>query len=483
LYLSLSAFGASGMLLLLALGRLTLVEPVTYDLLLVLFAVVVFFFVRSWSVNIQSGRFDLFELPVWLTLNVFLFMGVSGRLNVQELSLLNPSLEGNPYWITLALLYIIFGIVAMWVGYHFDPFQFPLRRSSDQPGSLGKMVFQAPVMGVVVIMYGLSLFARLWKLQAGLYGYLQAGSLLNSVPAGLQWLNYAEGLGIVGLLVIALEVYRRDHPSLALRIMLCGMIATEVFFTVVSGVKSPIVMLVILILAVAHYAGRSYPWKTIVVLVLVFILVFPVMQAYRSAISSGSFTERSSLADATEFLTELSGQVLLGQPVSDNLQVVRDTVIGRQASLIQNVALVIRLTPSALPYLYGRDYWSLPLLVLVPRFLWPSKPMSGLQGADFTYTYVGSNLATSTAVTSFGDLYMNFGLPGIVVGMMVIGMFYRTVYDRFWHSKSSFSVVLYLSLLSVITNYESGLVGFVQAVLQGLVFSYVALYIIYWRRS
>jgi hypothetical protein len=207
------------------------------------------------------------------------------------------------------------------------------------------------------------------------------------------------------------------------------------------------------------------------------------MQAYRSAISSGSFTERDSLSDATGFLTELSGQVLLDQPMSDNLQVVWDTATGRQASLIQNVALVVRLTPSALPYLYGRDYWSLPLLVLVPRILWPAKPMSGLQGADFTYTYVGSNLVTSTAVTSFGDLYMNFGLLGIVAGMLVIGVFFRLVYARLWHSKSSFSVVLYLSLLPVLANYESGLVGFVQAALQGFVFSYIALRIVYWHRT
>jgi hypothetical protein len=64
------------------------------------------------------------------------------------------------------------------------------------------------------------------------------------------------------------------------------------------------------------------------------------------------------------------------------------------------------------------------LYAFIPRILWPEKP-SVSRGAWYT-AYLGgaeseSTAASGSALTAPGELYWNFGLPGLVIGMAVLG--------------------------------------------------------------
>jgi hypothetical protein len=73
---------------------------------------------------------------------------------------------------------------------------------------------------------------------------------------------------------------------------------------------------------------------------------------------------------------------------------------------------------------YGEtlDYMA---FAFIPRPLWPDKP-SVSRGAWFTL-YLGQarnerSVTTSTGQTATGELYWNFGLPGVIAGMAFIGL-------------------------------------------------------------
>lgn len=63
----------------------------------------------------------------------------------------------------------------------------------------------------------------------------------------------------------------------------------------------------------------------------------------------------------------------------------------------------------------------------VPRIAWPDKP--SMAHSLWFSAYIGlagspEAANTATAMTAPGELYLNFGVPGIVVGMLVIGAMY-----------------------------------------------------------
>ena len=67
----------------------------------------------------------------------------------------------------------------------------------------------------------------------------------------------------------------------------------------------------------------------------------------------------------------------------------------------------------------------------IPRLLWPDKPFLS-KGSWFT-VYLGfspreAEATTSTGITATGELYWNFGIVGVVLGMLFIGMLIGAVW-------------------------------------------------------
>lgn len=102
------------------------------------------------------------------------------------------------------------------------------------------------------------------------------------------------------------------------------------------------------------------------------------------------------------------------------------------------------------------------LTAFIPRFLWPEKPMvSDARSYSELYFDYGDN---SFAITVFGDLLRNFGPIGIPIGMLLMGICFRVIYDvlilspepRIWKKAAYFPLL-------VLVNYE----GFYSSIVPG----------------
>jgi hypothetical protein len=85
-------------------------------------------------------------------------------------------------------------------------------------------------------------------------------------------------------------------------------------------------------------------------------------------------------------------------------------------------AAVLRLDRGLVPFADGATLEDAALSV-VPRVLWPNKPVVGGSG-DLVSIYTGIRFAegTSVGVGQVLECYINFGRTGIVIGFVVIGM-------------------------------------------------------------
>jgi hypothetical protein len=88
-----------------------------------------------------------------------------------------------------------------------------------------------------------------------------------------------------------------------------------------------------------------------------------------------------------------------------------------------------RIQHGEVDYLYGRSIWE-GLLSLVPRAIWPDKPVFGGSPKIIKeMTGLELNEDTSWGVGNVMEFHINFGIPGLIVGFLLLGWILGTL-DR-----------------------------------------------------
>jgi hypothetical protein len=89
----------------------------------------------------------------------------------------------------------------------------------------------------------------------------------------------------------------------------------------------------------------------------------------------------------------------------------------------------VRIEQGSVDYLYGRSVWE-GMIALVPRALWPDKPVAAGSGnivTDMTGLHLNEN--TSWGVGNVMEFQINFGIPGLIIGFFLLGFVLRAL-DR-----------------------------------------------------
>jgi len=94
----------------------------------------------------------------------------------------------------------------------------------------------------------------------------------------------------------------------------------------------------------------------------------------------------------------------------------------------------------------------------IPRVLWPGKP--NVSQGDWFNRYVGAAPGTSLGITAVGELYWNFGVPGVVVGMFLLGCGFGIL----WRMAGTDPLARPLHMLLYVIITINGMVDMPQAV-------------------
>jgi len=107
-------------------------------------------------------------------------------------------------------------------------------------------------------------------------------------------------------------------------------------------------------------------------------------------------------------------------------------------------------------------YAAIPVYAFVPRAIWRDKPVLD-QGTRFGRLLLIPSFEGRVSVASFGmfhigDLYVTFGVTGLMIGMCVLGVIYRILYKLFdpLHTQDLGIKFLYILILwSIVSGFES----------------------------
>jgi Putative O-antigen polymerase len=124
-------------------------------------------------------------------------------------------------------------------------------------------------------------------------------------------------------------------------------------------------------------------------------------------------------------------------------------------------------------------YW------FVPRGIWPGKPytFSYSFGRLFaSYTGWGGDAFATTTV--FGELYLNFGILGVVAGSFIFGVFARAIYAYLIGKvRTRSAIILYAICLIQLVEFTEGPIGAHVALMTSEVAPFLLLLYVTWAAA
>lgn len=265
---------------------------------------------------------------------------------------------------------------------------------------------------VILCLFAIGVIANLFQLTFGFYvgdvrdndesAVLAAGPLSSLAPFAhftmlAKWSNYFAG---------------KQKKDLVMAITM--LVIVEVLTlpsTAKAAMLSPVLMVGVMQLSIT----KKPPIKSILFTVLAyFMLIYPIVSAYRaSGLVDRARSGYEMMADYLDFIA--TGSWL-------ELQSDVNARKNLDRGLLLYLSLIVEDSGKKVPYLYGESYMD-AASIMVPRLLLPTKTSMNL-GNVYAHRYgvLGEyDTRTNISPTYLGEQYMNFGLLGVLVGMVVMG--------------------------------------------------------------
>jgi hypothetical protein len=220
----------------------------------------------------------------------------------------------------------------------------------------------------------------------------------------------------LGMLILAYG-YARFRTALWLGASVCLVVA-QLAIGFVTDVRGQAVLPPVLVVVALTLIHNKLPRAWLLGSLVGVFVFFPILTAYRAAITHERGLSREQ---AAENLSKVIDVVLAYRDKDGE----RPGQEGRSAfferlSVKDNVERVFTHTGVDVPFQQGVTLAAIPL-AFVPRLMLPDK-FDVPTGQLFNHTFfVGSDPETFISPSTLGELYWNFGWPGLVAGMLLVG--------------------------------------------------------------
>jgi hypothetical protein len=219
----------------------------------------------------------------------------------------------------------------------------------------------------------------------------------------------------LGILLLAYSYARYRTFGSTVRIIV--VVVAQVCMGFLADIKSSAMLAGVLVILTRTLVDNRLPKGWLLGGALFIFVAFPVFQAYRSEVTGERGINRTQAAMDIGKVVEIA--------ISSRDKVARSRGEGHapsffeRSSLKGSVEIAFERTGDRVPFQDGRTLLDLPY-AFIPRIIWPEKP-SVPTGQLFNRQFFGGNDDTYVSPSHLGELYWNFGWPGVIFGMSIIG--------------------------------------------------------------
>jgi hypothetical protein len=313
--------------------------------------------------------------------------------------------------VTKALLLVAAGYVALWVGW------FATRGTRAARPRTGFSPSHLPSRRLTIALAVVGFISLVVLVATGSFGYVRDFDVGGPLGPWTEWVVASRAGLDIALAFAAFRAFGVSdrvsaRPDLLVLVVL---IILQFGAGLLHGSKAiyivPRLLVVVFIYALFH---DRMPAKWVLAFAIAIALAVPIVEQVRD-LSSRPATERNAAK------LVLSGVHETARDTGGSAASALDT-LGKRTRQIENVAAVMRDTPSVFAHTRGSALPEAVAIALVPRVLWPEKPVLDA-GRSFPQLYLKqpASSRSNTGPSHFGDLYRNFGLLGVILGMGAFG--------------------------------------------------------------
>lgn len=309
-----------------------------------------------------------------------------------------------------------------------------------------------PNMAFIYALIIISVFARLYAIQLGVYGIAQSSRTISENIAIAFTINAAGQLINFSLILVAIKFFKEGF-NFNYRITLALIVIIEIYFGVISGMKSAVVFPVA-ILFICYYLvhkkfHKGFIIATILLLVAAYIIVEPfrIIRMQDANFQSSPGYIASSMMDA--YSLNQSRKIIAGDDNIFTNIILRSNYLVAAAKAIDfaDNSVFDKRAPDFLEKIY-----TVPLQAFIPRIFWSGKPLEDT-GSWFSFVVWGGSRTTSVAMSPIGFLYFAGGIIAVIIGFFVFGIMQKMVWN--FYLGGGGQLLIYFGFLTTVVLIDS----------------------------
>lgn len=426
---------------------------------------------------LYQGKFDPFHPLVFAAWSYIFPAFVIGGV-ILAFGLVDPYflvfIDDPQYNLPLSLVYISIGFIGLIVGYSVPVGRYIADLIEPRLPKWDWKPERVWAAGIALVLGGLAI--NIAGFLQGIMGF-QRTIEIGTYDAVFYFLLV---LLSEGSILLWLAIFSTREKTGAYYIILFLLIAFIPFRVAMLGSRGSLMASMFPIAMAFHYSGRRLRLRTTLLFGTIVIVAVFVGMIYGTAFRNIKGSE--SRVDAGDYIGQIgaTADYLINEDPA-RLFVNSAQALADRIENLSSVAVVVanyeRLAPYEASYGIENNIVNDTLTSFVPRFLWNEKPPTSDPRA-YSALYF-SYAENSFAISPFADLLRNFGVIGIPLGMLVLGIYLRLIYALLIETANPamWKKVAYFPLL-ILVSYEGFYAILFPSIIRTLVVLVISLFIV-----
>ena len=303
-------------------------------------------------------------------------------------------------------------------------------------------------------------------------------------------------LTYLSILSIQLFIIYKKNLSIFFKILLYFLIFSIVFLEMLDGSIANSMLYLISVYLLNFLVTKKIYFKIIICIFILGTFIHAFKYEYRNVVWGEKHINTSlsnyeyakqiakkdlDLLDKSKIFLKVYSDQIFNFNLNQTLKAKKNFVtrnLNRLMHSYQSLIVVTALSPEIVPFWDGHSY-KIFITKLIPRVIWQNKPSDTI-GNSFGTRYFAlypTDDVTSWNMPVLNEFYVNFGLLGIIVGMLLMGMLFKFLPLILYYRYNNFLFLILFITLYPLFYLESHLSLNFGAVIQTFVFLTVYIFL------